>query len=202
MSGRLPSRSLANVFHMLPKTAFLIGQRLYLRALEENDADGAYVGWFNNAEVCAGNSHHVFPFTRDAALEYIRRAGQRTDSLILAIVLKENDRHVGNIALQDIHPINGSAELSILLGEREAWGAGYACEAARLLLAHGFTELNLRRVGCGTFAGNEPMLKLALRLGMKEEGRRRQAAFKAGRYHDVVEFGLLRDEFDQGAKTS
>lgn len=180
----------------LPKTAFLVGTRLCLRPLAESDADGAYPGWFNDAEVCHGNSHHVFPFTREAALEYIRRAGQRTDALILAIVLKENDRHVGNIALQDIHPIHRSAELSILLGEREAWGAGYAHEAAQLLLAHAFTELNLRRIGCGTFASNEAMQKLARRLGMKQEGQRRRAAFKSGCYHDIVEFGLLRDEYE------
>ena len=183
----------------LPKIVFLAGARLALRSLVESDADGAYPGWLNDAEVCHGNSHHTFPYTRDAAREYIRQAGQRSDAVILAIVLKENDRHIGNIALQDIHPIHRTAELSILLGERDAWGAGYAHEAAELLLAHGFTALNLRRVGCGTFAGNEAMRKLALRLGMKQEGLRRQAVFKAGSYHDVVEFGLLREEFETRA---
>ena len=42
------------------------------------------------------------------------------------------------------------------------------------------------------------MRKLAAYLGMKEEGQRRQARYKLGRYVDVVEFGLLRDEFFQG----
>lgn len=177
------------------KIVFLSGARLALRSLVESDADGAYPGWLNDAEVCHGNSHHAFPYTRDAARDYIRHAGQRTDALILAIMLKENHRHIGNIALQDIHPIHRTAELSILLGERDAWGAGYAQEAAELLLAHGFGALNLRRIGCGTLAGNEAMRKLALRLGMKPEGQRRQAVFKAGSYHDVVEFGLLRAEF-------
>lgn len=179
------------------KTAFLIGARLYLRALAENDADGSYPGWFNDGEVCQGNSHHVFPYTRAAALEYIRHASQTRDSLILAIVLKDGDRHVGNIALQEIHPVNRTAELSIVIGEREAWGNGYAQEAATLVLAHAFNALNLRRVGCGTFAGNEAMRKLATRLGMKQEGQRRQAVFKSGRYEDVIEFGLLREEFEQ-----
>jgi RimJ/RimL family protein N-acetyltransferase len=30
---------------------------------------------------------------------------------------------------------------------------------------------------------------------MKEEGRRREAAYKNGEYVDVVEFGLLKSEF-------
>ena len=186
----------------LPKSAFLAGPRLYLRALAEGDADGAYPGWFNDAAVCGGNSHHVFPYTAEAAREYIREAAQTRSALILAIVLREGDRHIGNIALQDIHPIHRAAELSILIGERDAWGGGLAHEAAVLLMAHGFTALNLRRIACGTFGGNSAMQKLALRLGMKEEGRRRQAAFKNGIYEDVVEFGILRDEFDAGQPSS
>lgn len=63
---------------------------------------------------------------------------------------------------------------------------------------HGFRAMNLNRIACGTQLDNDGMRKLAQSLGMKEEGRRRQAQFKHGRYIDVVEFGLLRDEFDQG----
>ncbi len=32
-------------------------------------------------------------------------------------------------------------------------------------------------------------------MGMKEEGRRRQAQFKNGKFTDVVEFGALKEEF-------
>lgn len=173
---------------------FLIGERLYLRGLVESDADGAYPGWFNSAEVCQGNSHHVFPYARESAREYIRNSMQRRDCLILAIVIKEGDRHVGNVALQQIHPINRSAEFSILIGEQGTWGSGVGFEAASLLFEHGFTALNLHRIECGTLASNTRMQKLALRLGMKEEGRRRGASFKNGVYEDIVEYGLLRDD--------
>lgn len=185
-----------------PQPPFLTGVRLYLRALAEIDADGAYPAWFNDPEVCQGNSHHVFPYTREAAREYIRQSTQTRHSLVLAIVLKDGDRHIGNIALQDIHPINRSAELSIVVGEKEVWGRGLAHEAAALLVAHGFNVLNLWRIGCGTFAGNAPMQRLAARLGMKEEGRRRQAAFKNGHFEDLVEFGLLRGEFEATTQSS
>ena len=63
------------------------------------------------------------------------------------------------------------------------------------MCAHGFLALNLHRIACGTFADNRAMLRLAAYLGMHEEGRRREAAFKAGRYIDVIEFGVLDNEF-------
>lgn len=174
---------------------FINGEQLYLRALEEADADGPYPTWFNDDEVCRGNSHHVFPYVREAALSYIRYAQQSREELILAIVLSNGDRHIGNIALQHIHPVYHSAEFSIVIGDKSAWGKGYSRVAGRLLCNHGFSTLNLNRIACATFDDNEAMKRLALSLGMKEEGRRRSAAYKRGRYIDMIEFGVLRTEY-------
>jgi RimJ/RimL family protein N-acetyltransferase len=173
---------------------------LYLRALSAADVDGPYLGWLNDAEVCRGNSHHVYPYSRLNALQYVEQIGGAAASqIVLAIVLNARDRHIGNIALSRIHPVYRSAEFSILLGDRDEWGKGYALEASRLIVRHGFRALNLRRIECGTFASNVAMRKLAAALGMREEGCRRQAAFKDGRYEDVVEFGILDSEFETGA---
>jgi RimJ/RimL family protein N-acetyltransferase len=162
----------------------------------EADADGPYVSWFNDADTCRGNSHHVRPYSAADARAYIARVAAAPDQLVLAIVRREDGRHIGNIALQAINPVYRTAELSIMVGERDAWGQGYASEAARLLCDHGFRALNLHRIACGTFAGNGGMRRVAERLGMREEGVRRQAAFKDGAYVDVVEYGVLRAEYE------
>lgn len=175
--------------------AFLAGEKVRLRALTEADADGPYVGWLNDAEVCAGNSHHVFPYGRDAAREFIRSANQRSDALTLAIELVADGRHVGNIALNQIHPRHRAAEFAILLGDKAVWGQGVASEAARLIVAHGFSALGLHRIYCGTFADNAGMIALAAKLAMREEGRRREAAWKDGRFVDVIEFAVLASEW-------
>jgi [ribosomal protein S5]-alanine N-acetyltransferase len=175
---------------------FLQSERIYLRPLIESDCEGPYLGWFNDEEICRGNSHHVFPYTVESARSYVRFANETKDNLILAIVLQESERHIGNVALQNVHRVNRSAEFSIVIGERDAWGKGFGQEAARLICAHGFSAMNLNRIACGTFAGNEAMQKLAGYLGMKEEGRRRQAAYKDGEFEDIIEYGVLRSEFE------
>jgi len=185
---------------MMPPSAsaaFLEGSRLYLRPLSEDDADGPYPAWLNDAAVCMGNSHHRFPYSKQLALEYIQQSTRTNDDLVLAVVLKEGDQHIGNVALQRLHPVYRSAEFSILLGERSHWGKGYGMEAGRLLITHGFKALNLRRIACATFETNLAMKKLALALGMRKEGVRREAAYKDGKYVDIVEFGLLREEYDR-----
>jgi RimJ/RimL family protein N-acetyltransferase len=182
---------------VLAPDAFIQGEQLYLRALRERDAEGPYPDWFNDEEVCLGNSHHLFPYTKTAALDYIRDVRRRQDCLVLAITLCEDDRHIGNVALQSINPVSRGAEFAIVIGDRDSWGKGYGKEASRLILAHGFRSLNLHRVHCGTFEINAAMRRLAEYLGMQEEGRRREGAFKNGRFVDLLEYGVLRSEFDE-----
>lgn len=184
-----------------PEPVFLAGSRLILRPLSPADAEGAYPGWLNDAHICQGNSHHTRPYSRAQARDYIEKSRQPgADGVILAIELKRGARHIGNIALTQIHSIHRTAEFSILLGDASQWGKGYGLEAARLLIAHGFTGLNLRRIHCGTFATNRGFRRLAAALGMKAEGVRRRAVFKDGVYLDVVEFGLFATEFARAAQ--
>lgn len=177
------------------KAPFIVGKLLNLRGLVEEDAVGNYPRWFNNEQVCHHNSHHVFPFSQSAAIEYIRHSWESAEMIVLAITDKKNDVHIGNISLQNINLINRTAEFAIIIGEEEYWGKGYAKEAAELIVRHGFMELNLNRIYCGTSIDNAPMRKLAIYLGMTQEGIRRGHIFKHGVYIDLVEFGLLKDEF-------
>jgi len=180
---------------MQSENVFLTGPRVALRALVESDVDGAYANWFNDEEVCRYNSHHVRPYRRQELLEYIRSLSP--SDLVLAIVVRETGAHIGNISLQSIDTTSRSAEFAILIGEKSAWGQGYSKDAAALICRHGFATMNLHRIGCGTAADNTPMIKLAQWLGMSEEGRRREALYKNGRYVDVVEFGMLAGDFKQ-----
>jgi [ribosomal protein S5]-alanine N-acetyltransferase len=177
------------------KKPFLTGGRIYLRGLQEKDLEGNYVQWLNDEEVCQYNSHHVFPYSYESAKNYIKNVRQLPDALVLAIVLKETDFHIGNVSLQRIDYVSRNAEFAILLGEREYWGKGLSNEAARLIIGHGFSELNLHRISCGTSSKNTPMQKLAISLGMSEEGRRRAAMYKHGQFVDIIEYGILCHEF-------
>lgn len=173
---------------------FIEGTTVDLRPLLRQDIEGEYINWLNDAEVNAHNGHHVYPYNRELALQYIAGTADQRENLVLAVVTKAG-LHIGNVSLQNIDPIHRSAEFAILLGDKNYWGRGIGEEVARLILHHGFTVLNLHRIYCGTIASNEAMQKLAQKLGMREEGRRRESFFKEGSYIDVVEYGLLEKEF-------
>lgn len=173
---------------------FLQTERLRLRPLTTEDVDGPYLDWFNDPEVCRFNGHYVYPYTREMALEFVAGLAASPD-LVLAVTMREAGVHIGNVALQEVDRLHRTAEFAIVMGDKDHWGKGLAFEAASALLQHGFHAMNLHRVAAGTLAENAAMRRLAGRLGMQEEGTRRQALFKNGSYHDVVEFGLLASEF-------
>lgn len=173
---------------------FLIGNTIYLRELEESDLNKNYQQWFNDAEVCQHNSHHRFPNYRQNMEEYYKNVIKSKNNLILAIVDKETDQHIGNISLQDIDSINRSAEFAIIIGNKDFWGKRIGKEAGKLIVNHGFKSLNLHRIYCGTSVENTGMCKLAAALNFKEEGTNRQALFKNGKYIDIIHYGLLKNE--------
>lgn len=78
-----------------------------------------------------------------------------------------------------------------------AWGKGFATEAARAAVDFGFRELALARVYAQVIAGNRASLAVLDKLGMVNEGVKRQHVSKARRLHDVVLYGLLRDEWSR-----
>jgi RimJ/RimL family protein N-acetyltransferase len=86
------------------------------------------------------------------------------------------------------------AELGYWLAQ-PAWGHGFATEAAQAAVDFGFRELGLARVYAQVLAGNRASLGVADKLGMVNEGIKRQHVSKAQRLHDVVLYGLLRDEW-------
>ena len=73
--------------------------------------------------------------------------------------------------------------------------------ASLALLRHGFEKLNLERVYCGTAGTNIGMKKLAVQMGMVEEGCRRKHLFLNGRWDDMVEYGVLREDFKGGGSS-
>ncbi len=179
---------------MLDKNIFLRGERLTMRQLTNIDIDGNYSRWLNDPNIIRHNSHGRFPITVEKLRKFMDDVQQSQNALVLAIVDIESNTHIGNISLQAINWIDRNTEIAFLLGESSFHGKGIMQEAGKLLIDHAFKSLNLHRVYCGTSSSNIGMQKLALKLGMVQEGIRKEAIFNNGIYHDVIEFGILNKE--------
>ena len=175
------------------KRPFLIGERLYLRSLEESDIDRCLV-WINDPNITATIALR-FPFNRAREQEWFASLYKTDREVPLAIVLKDGDRHIGNCGLHQIDYPNRHAQFGIMIGEKEEWDRGYASEASRLIIDYGFKQLGLHRISLQVYAHNARAQRVYEKLGFVREGVQRESYFRDGRYHDTLMMGILKSEW-------
>lgn len=170
----------------------LRGERVTLRALEREDLERCH-RWFNDEEVTKYLLRND-PLPMVEEEKWFEEMVADKPRLNLAIEDEEGN-HIGNIGFHSIDFRNGTAEIGIVIGEKDRWGKGYGPEAVRLLLKYAFEELRLYRVGSAAFVENLRSIRCQEKCGFVKEGVRRGAIFRSGEHQDVILFGILRDEF-------
>lgn len=174
---------------------FLTGDKVYLRPLEPADLDGPYLDWLNDAEVTRFLETGFTPTTPEMLRRYYESVTQHPDNVMLAIVDRASERHVGNVKLGPIHRIHRRADMGVMIGDRTVWGTGVGREAVALIVAYGFDRLNLHKVTLGVDADHEAAVRLYGNLGFTIEGTRREHLFRDGRFRDMHVMGVLAEEF-------
>lgn len=174
---------------------FLVGPRLYLRALTPKDLDSRYFEWFNDQASDVFTDHALWPNTPARMETFLERVTRGEQDLVLAIVTRRGDRHIGNIGLHRINWVHCRAEMAILIGEAALRSRGYGREAIQLLAAYAFNKLNLNRIGLGVVDGNGAAIRAYEGAGFVREGRFEQHFHRGGRFVDTVRMRLLRSEF-------
>jgi RimJ/RimL family protein N-acetyltransferase len=174
----------------------LTGPTVELAPMSESDVTPEYVSWLNDPETFRYLGTK-FGQTESSVRAYVARV--TAPNVLCRILRREDGAHVGNIALHMFDTVHRHAELGIIVGAAQARGRGYGREACSLLIQFGFDHLNLHKITAGTVVENVPMARAFTRLGFVVEGTLREQYFLAGRYHDVLRFGLLRGEFQPAA---
>ena len=77
----------------------------------------------------------------------------------------------------------------------EVHGEGYGTEAVALVVEFVFRSYETPAIGAGAFASNDASQGLLESLGFTREGRRRKYMFVDGKHRDMVQYGLLREEW-------
>jgi ribosomal-protein-alanine N-acetyltransferase len=79
---------------------------------------------------------------------------------------------------------------------RAAQGHGYMHEALQAAISWGFREMTLNRIEAQVHPNNDRSIAVLRRLGFTEEGRLRQAAFWSNEYQDMLQFSVLKAEWN------
>jgi RimJ/RimL family protein N-acetyltransferase len=110
-----------------------------------------------------------------------------------AIVLADERRLIGAAGLSIISS-DSRAELGYWIG-KPYWGYGYASQAAQALIHFGFEVLSVNRIYATCLKRNIASARVLQKLGMAHEGTLRQHVYHRGRFQDLEEYGLLKEDF-------
>ncbi len=127
-----------------------------------------YVAWLNDPETVRFSEQRHRVHTMETCRDYFA-AQQASPNYFLAIEeVSAGTRHIGNLGVT-LDENNATADISILIGERDLRGRGLGLCAWRAVLSAGFEHLGLRLATAGTMESNRPMVRIFEKSGMVVE---------------------------------
>jgi len=174
------------------RTAFLRGKKVELRAIADEDIP-AIANWINDPEIYL-NLLIMKPNRDQDSRARLERFCTADDTQMFAIC-KHEGALIGVMGLHQIDWVHRHATSGAFFGLAENRGKGYGVDAKMLVCYHAFCMLNLHRLYTNAYEFNTASLRYNEKCGYKEEGRSREHYFRSGRYWDLVQTGLLRDEW-------
>lgn len=161
-----------------------------------------YQRWINDFSIRVNLGGRVGPMTWEAEEAWYEGIAKASGSVHFTIYERATLRPIGTTALHDVDHFHRTAEFGLMIGERDCWGRGYGTETARLMLEHGFTNLNLHNIGLRVFSTNARALGAYARAGFQECGRRRECLRPGGTVCDEIFMECLATGFDGPAETA
>ncbi len=169
------------------------------RLLRELTQDDWPVVWAYQADPRYLRYHEWEERTPEHAREFVRmlvalQHERPRRKFQLGVTLSASGRLIGNCGIRmdavGAHEADIGYELS-----PEHWGNGYATQAARAVVAFGFTELRVHRISSWCVADNAGSARVLEKVGMRPEGRLRDKERYKGRWWDRLLFAVLDDEW-------
>ncbi len=178
-------------------TLTLATERLDLRPLVLADAPALF-DIFSDPEV---QRYGASPPWADlsvavATIERDIRSAADGECFRLGLFRRSDDRLLGTCTLFHIDDQCRRAEVGYALAV-SAWGQGYATEAIKALLAHGFGEMKLNRIEADIDPQNAASARALERQGFSREGLLRERWIVGGKKSDSAMYGLLAADFER-----
>jgi RimJ/RimL family protein N-acetyltransferase len=185
---------------MKPGTVvFLGGKKVYLRPLNAATDLALCQRWINDPQTRPFIGSGSIPVSAEREKQFFEETEDRKfpRNIIMGIVVKATGKMIGTMGLHDINWIDRSATTGALIGDKTNRSRGYGTEAKELLLEYAFNTLNLHRINSQALSYNDASRRYSEKCGYRLEGRLRQAIYKNGRYHDLIQLGLLKSDWQK-----
>lgn len=168
--------------------------RLRLEPLGPDHFDGVWAALQDpEARRLTGTHAEFTPEQISAWLAGLAAQHDRADWAVIRCADEQHpeERHVGEVVLNDLDADNESVGFRISLSPADVRGRGYGTEATAAVVGHAFDDMGLHRVELEVFAFNPRARRAYEKAGFTVEGRRRGALLWDGVRVDAVSMGIL-----------
>ena len=170
---------------------------VYLHGISGEELPDKYLDWINDRDVTQYLEKCYFPVTAEDVRKHIKDCNDG-NNLLLAIVLAQDDRYIGNIRLGPIYWIQRQADINILIGDHDYRRKDdHTVQVAiELVLEYAFMRLGLVKVSVSIIEDDTESIHLYEKLGFRKEAILRRHTFLDGVFHNVFLYGLLDENFN------
>ena len=171
----------------------LRGANVLLRPMRPSDIPRQRE-FFQDAELAELDSSSLEAYAKIDVEEFFQRpSASGGETALFAIDVR--GEYVGYASLMNLKNSNKVFELGIVIGDRRYWERGYGKEVVKLLLQHGFSELDGREIELTTQQKNERALACFSACGFREQRRVHGATLFDGQYVDMIEMSIARKKW-------
>ena len=174
---------------------YVVGKKIYLRSPTEEDAEGSWYEWFSKEDTTKMLNLRFWPNTKKEQLEFYNSLHNNKSKLVLSIIEKSSNKHIGVVSLSSINWVHRYAEMGIVIGESEFNNGYFASEACAMILRVAFLRLNLLNVQAGYIGSNMNSKALLKVFKFKNVGAYKNLMTIDGREEDMVLVCLDRDSW-------
>lgn len=172
------------------------GKLVRLSALESAHWEVFY-NWNLDTDIARRVYEIPFPSSRDRVRTWVAEASksEAKQEDFDFVIERLDGEMVGSIGTHHCNLRWGTFMYGLTI-RAEHRRKGYASEAIRLVLRYYFQERRYQKVNVDVFSFNEPSQRLHEHLGFTLEGRLRRMIYTDGQFHDVLNYGMTREEFE------
>lgn len=155
-----------------------------------------YTKWINDFETNSYLAKFVKPITSENEEDWYTTVNKAEDSINFTVFDSQTKKPIGTVGLFRIDHVHKTAELGIMIGDKNYWSKGYGTETVRVMTDYGVTCLGLHNIMLRVYSYNPRAVKAYQNAGFKIVGRLREAKRLAGKRFDIIIMDFLSQELE------
>lgn len=177
-------------------TQIIETERLILRPFEYSDDEAMLKYWIADEKIQSMYFEPTYT-TKEAVRELLDKyisSYENKDYYRWAIILKENNECIGQIAYFLVDTKNNFAEIEYCIGS-DFQRKGLATEATKAIIDFGFKQIGLHKIQICHASNNMASRRVIEKCGFHYEGALRDFFYLNGAYADRLYYSILEYEY-------